>query len=85
VRGQGWATTVEEFEEGLNAVAAPVFGTDGAPVAAVSVAGPAFRLRPAELPRTARLVAEAADAISRRMGYVPSDRNSSNRKEAVRR
>jgi IclR family transcriptional regulator, acetate operon repressor len=80
VRARGWATTVEELEDGLNAVAAPVFGADGTVVAAVSVAGPAFRLRPAELPRTARLVVEAADAISRRMGHVPSER-----KEAVRR
>src|ERR671937_359441 len=80
VRARGWAKTVEELEEGLNAVAAPVFGNGADVVAAVSVAGPAFRLRPGALPRTARLAVEAADEISRRMGYISNDR-----KEAVRR
>lgn len=70
VRARGYAQTVEELEEGLNAVAAPVHGANGGVVAAVSVSGPAFRLRPVELPRVARLVMDAAGAISRRVGYV---------------
>lgn len=70
VRARGYAQTVEELEEGLNAVAAPVHGANGGVVAAVSVSGPAFRLRPVELPRVARLVMDTAGAISRRMGYV---------------
>jgi IclR family acetate operon transcriptional repressor len=69
VRRRGWAKTVEELEEGLNAVAAPVRRADGAVVAAVSVAGPAFRMRSVELTRIGRLVVDAADSISRRMGY----------------
>jgi DNA-binding IclR family transcriptional regulator len=67
---RGYAQTVEELEEGLNAVAAPVRQADGEVVAALSVSGPAFRMRPMELPRMARLVMDGADAISRRMGYV---------------
>jgi len=39
-------------------------------VAALSVSGPAFRLRPIDLPRVARHTVEIADAISRRLGYV---------------
>ncbi len=70
VRARGYAQTIEELEEGLNAVAAPVRGGDGAVIAAVSVAGPAFRMRPMELPRVARMAQDAASAISRRMGYV---------------
>jgi IclR family transcriptional regulator, acetate operon repressor len=70
VRARGYAQTIEELEEGLNAVAAPVRRSDGEVMAAVSVAGPAFRLRPVELPRVARLTIDAADAISRRLGYV---------------
>lgn len=69
VRTRGYAQTIEELEEGLNAVAAPVRRADGVVVAALSVAGPAFRLRPIELPRVARLTMEAAGAISRRLGY----------------
>ncbi len=70
VRTRGYAQTVEELEEGLNAVAAPVHAASGEVVAAVSVSGPAFRLRPVELPRVARLAMDAAGAISRRMGYA---------------
>ncbi|MEX0983794.1 MAG: IclR family transcriptional regulator [Actinomycetota bacterium] len=70
VARRGYAQTVEELEEGLNAVAAPVRQADGQVTAAVSVSGPAFRMRPMDLPRTARLVMDAADAISRRLGYV---------------
>jgi IclR family transcriptional regulator, acetate operon repressor len=67
---RGYGQTIEELEQGLNAVAAPIRGADGQVVAAVSVAGPAFRMRPGELPRVARLVMDAGAAISRRMGYT---------------
>ncbi|MEO8476210.1 MAG: IclR family transcriptional regulator [Actinomycetota bacterium] len=70
IRRRGYASTMEELEEGLNAVAAPVRRADGEVVAALSVSGPAFRMRPVDLPRVARLTMESAGAISRRMGYV---------------
>jgi IclR family acetate operon transcriptional repressor len=69
-RARGYATTMEELEEGLNAVAAPIRRADGEVVAALSVSGPAFRMRPVDLPRMGRLTMEAATAISRRLGYV---------------
>ena len=70
IRTRGYATTMEELEEGLNAVAAPIHSADGEVVAALSVSGPAFRMRPVDLPRVGRLTIEAATAISRRLGYV---------------
>jgi len=70
VRARGYAKTVEELEEGLNAVAAPVRQADGAVVAAVSISGPSFRMRPAALPRLAHLAVDAGTAISQRMGYM---------------
>ncbi len=70
VRSRGYAQTIEELEEGLNAVAAPVRRGDGTVIAAVSVAGPAFRMRPVELPRIARMAQDAASALSRRMGFA---------------
>ncbi len=69
VRARGYAQAVEELEEGLNAVAAPVRRADGEVIGAVSVAGPAFRMRTIELPRIARVTIDAANAISRRMGF----------------
>ena len=70
IRRRGYATTMEELEEGLNAVAAPIRRADGEVVAALSVSGPAFRMRPVDLPRVGRLTMETAGSISRRLGYV---------------
>ena len=70
IRRRGYAQTLEELEEGLNAVAAPVRQADGEVVAALSVSGPAFRVRPVDMPRLGRLTIEASDKISRRLGHV---------------
>jgi DNA-binding IclR family transcriptional regulator len=70
VRERGWAQTLEELEDGLNAVAAPVRGADGAVVAALSVSGPAFRMSSVDLPMIARLAVDSANAISQRLGFV---------------
>jgi DNA-binding IclR family transcriptional regulator len=76
VRLRGYAQTLEELEEGLNAVAAPVRQADGEVIAALSVSGPAFRMRPLDLPRIARLTVEAANAVSRRLGFVERGRTA---------
>jgi DNA-binding IclR family transcriptional regulator len=43
-REKGFAISEQEFEEGINAVAAPIFNEKGKPIASVSIAGPAYRL-----------------------------------------
>ncbi|TLP77085.1 IclR family transcriptional regulator [Nesterenkonia sphaerica] len=70
IRTRGWAFAVEEFEEGLNAVAAPVFDHSGTVIAGISVAGPAYRLPPERLPEVRDPVIRAADTLSRRLGHV---------------
>ena len=45
VRRDGYATAIAELEEGLVAVAAPVFDPAGTCVAALSISGPEFRMR----------------------------------------
>ena len=70
IREAGWACTAQEYEIGLNAVAAPVRGADGSVVAALSVSGPAYRLATDAFPGIAKRVIEAADEVSERMGYV---------------
>ena len=52
---------MEEFEEGLNAVAAPVRQADGRVIAALGVSGPAFRMHAVDVPRLGALTAEAAE------------------------
>jgi DNA-binding IclR family transcriptional regulator len=66
---QGWGSTVEEYEVGLSAVAAPVRGADGDVIAALSVSGPSFRMEVERFPRLARQVMASADELSRRLGF----------------
>jgi DNA-binding IclR family transcriptional regulator len=69
VRGQGYATAQEELEKGLNMVAAPVYNHTRQVNAALSVAGPAYRLLPDLLPQLAALVMDVARQISEQLGY----------------
>jgi len=75
VRAQGYAVAVDELEQGLTAVSAPVFGIDGHVVASVSASGPSFRIPAGRLAEVADAVQAAADGISRRLGWhgVPSE------------
>lgn len=59
VRRDGYATAVAELEEGLVAVASPVFDAGGTCVAALSISGPAYRMPPENLPELGRLCAES--------------------------
>lgn len=76
VRSLGYAQSLEELEEGLSAVAAPVRQAGGEVVAALSVSGPAFRMRPVDLPSIARLTIEAAAVASHRLGYTEQRRGA---------
>jgi len=69
IRIDGWGYTEEEYEIGLNAVAAPVRGADGSVIAALSAAGPAYRLTPASFAQVAAQVVAAGSDISQRMGF----------------
>jgi DNA-binding IclR family transcriptional regulator len=68
VREQGWASTREELEIGLNAVAAPIRDHRGV-VAAVSVSGPSYRMAKRAFPRITRRVTADAATISARLGH----------------
>jgi DNA-binding IclR family transcriptional regulator len=57
VRRDGYAKAVAELEEGLVAVAAPVFDPAGRCVAALSISGPEFRMLPESLDALGRLCA----------------------------
>jgi IclR family acetate operon transcriptional repressor len=71
VRRRGYSTTNEEHEDGLAALAAPIFDSMGSVVAAVTVSGPAFRFRPDRIGDIAAAVTRVADALSARNGFVP--------------
>jgi DNA-binding IclR family transcriptional regulator len=69
VREQGWAATTEEFEIGLNALAAPIRDATGEVVAAVGVSGPSYRLTAESYPAAAKTLLAGAMDISARLGY----------------
>lgn len=69
-RERGWACVVEELEVGLNAVAAPVYDANAQVMAALSVSGPSYRLGKEQFEEAAKQTMAAADAISRRLGWV---------------
>jgi IclR family acetate operon transcriptional repressor len=69
VRGRGYAQAIGEIEEGLNAVAAPVRDAAGAVVAAVSISGPAYRVKADRIAELGTLTISAAAKISARLGF----------------
>jgi IclR family transcriptional regulator, acetate operon repressor len=66
IRERGYATSIDELEVGLTAMAAPVLGANAVAIAALSISGPTTRLKPRidELAQT--LKAEATD-LSRQL------------------
>ena len=65
----GFAVTIEEYEEGLNALAAPIRDHTGDVIAALSVSGPAYRLDPDRLRELQPDLLAGADLVSARMGH----------------
>ncbi|MDQ3415573.1 MAG: IclR family transcriptional regulator [Actinomycetota bacterium] len=63
IRRTGYAIASEELEVGLDAVAAPVLGRDGAVVAAVSVSGPTSRMSD-QIDHVGHMLVDQAQQIS---------------------
>jgi DNA-binding IclR family transcriptional regulator len=70
VRAAGYAVGREEYEVGLNAIAAPVRDVSGGVIAALSVSSPAYRLAPESFETAAAELVEAAAAVSGQLGYA---------------
>lgn len=70
IREAGYARVVEEYEEGLAAVAAPVRSYNGDVIAAISVAGPTYRMSPDDLSESTEAVIKSAADLSQRMGFI---------------
>ncbi|MFN2533207.1 MAG: IclR family transcriptional regulator [Pyrinomonadaceae bacterium] len=69
VREQGYAIDNEEFEEGLECIGAPLRDYSGKVIAAVSIAGPTFRITDEKLPLLAKSVMDVARELSADLGY----------------
>lgn len=70
-RTRGYAIDDEEIEKGLRCVGGPVWNYTGEVVAAISVAGPAFRITKSRIPAIARAVLATTRGLSTELGYRP--------------
>jgi IclR family transcriptional regulator, acetate operon repressor len=68
VRALGYATSIDELELGLSALAAPVFGAGGEVLAALSISGPTARLTSERIAALAPLLIEESNQLAQRLG-----------------
>jgi IclR family acetate operon transcriptional repressor len=69
VRAAGFATAVDELEQGLAAIAAPVRGARGDVIAALSISGPTLRMTTARILELQPVLIDEAGSLSRRLGH----------------
>lgn len=77
-RQRGWAIEIEENEVGSACVAAPILGSDGTAVAAVSIAGPVARFNPDIARQYGELLVRQLNEI----GTLPGQRHHQDRETA---
>lgn len=69
IRKRGYSVDDEEYNPGVRCVAAPVFGSDGAVVAAMGITAATVRFTRERIPEMAAAVSSAANELSRRLGF----------------
>jgi len=84
-RERGFAISEQEYEDGINAVAAPILDVNNYPIAAIAVAGPAFRLSRERMLALGPALRATADTIAREISLssrmVPQNNTSGHRPE----
>lgn len=71
IRKDGYCWVYEEFAEGINSVAAPVYDRAKRPIAAIHVHGPAYRFpQPDQAIHIAELVKAKAAQVSHDLGRL---------------
>lgn len=72
VRERGYGRSDEEHQEGVSAIAAPIYDHTGQVVAALTISGPTYRMNLDEVETFIIPVRNAAEAISAHLGYLKS-------------
>jgi len=70
IREQGFAVSEGEYEEGVNAVAAPILDLNDQPIAAVAVVAPAYRFNREQINEVAPLVVSTAYDIAQEVAMT---------------
>jgi len=69
-RQRGFAISRQEYENDINAVAAPILETSGYPIAAIAVAGPSFRLPEARMLELGGEIRSVIESITCEVGLA---------------
>ncbi|MDR3435599.1 IclR family transcriptional regulator [Telmatospirillum sp.] len=69
IRQNGYGIDDQERELGLRCVAAPIFNARKQVIAAISVSGPSSRITREKLGELSKMIKQATDEISRKLGY----------------
>lgn len=72
-RARGWSFDREERFDGMSCIGAPIFDSQGEPVAGVSISGPSSRFGERQIDRLGDQVAGAAREISASIGGAPRE------------
>jgi IclR family transcriptional regulator, KDG regulon repressor len=67
---RGYSISEQEYEEDINAVAAPIFDAENHPIASIAIVGPSFRLPKDRLPALGEALRQMTQAISAEVGRV---------------
>jgi DNA-binding IclR family transcriptional regulator len=67
---RGYAISEQEYEEEINAVAAPIFDKDRNPIASIAIVGPSYRLSKDRLPALGESLRQMTQQISNEVGLV---------------
>jgi IclR family transcriptional regulator, KDG regulon repressor len=67
---RGYAISEQEYEEEINAVAAPIFDRDKNPIASIAIVGPSFRLSKSRLPALGESLRQLTQVISNEVGIT---------------
>jgi DNA-binding IclR family transcriptional regulator len=70
IRERGFALSEQEFEDGINAVAAPILDGSNRPFAAVAIVGPAYRLTRERMMEIGPTVIATANEIAQELAMV---------------
>jgi DNA-binding IclR family transcriptional regulator len=87
IREQGFSFSEQEYEEGINAVAAPILDDSDRPFAAVAIVGPAYRLSRERMLEIGPAVAATGKEIAQSLaiaGYTGASSGQPTRQGATR-
>lgn len=68
---RGFAISDQEYEDGINAVAAPIFISGDQPVGSISIAGPSFRFSRERMMEIGGMIVSTAQEITQELQLVP--------------